>query len=103
MTPKEFAAIAARMKRARPNKLAAGLSATLERKAAMGKGRTYKTMDTARLAVHGTLDPLASTMRAVGKAKCPCCNGTGRAGYELTETGKRRLRKLRLKRLSTNG
>ena len=82
----------------RGNAIANGMTYTLERKASMGKGRTYKTMDTPRLAVHGTCDPLASSIRAIGKARCPCCNGTGRAGYELTAIGKARLDKLRRKR-----
>lgn len=84
----------------RGNRLANGISATLERQREAGKHRGYKTIDTPRLAVHGTLDPLATTMRAIGKAKCPCCNGTGRAGYELTEGGKRRLAALRRKRVA---
>jgi hypothetical protein len=80
----------------RPTKGAKGMTDTLERQRKMGKWRgKYKTTATAALAVRGTLDPLGTSMRAVAKSKCPCCNGTGRGKYELTDVGKRQLMKLR--------
>lgn len=88
----------ARLRQIRPTKNAAGMSFTAERKASMGKGRNYKGYDPLRLMVYGTCDPLATSIPAIGKRKCPTCNGTGRHGYELSERGKLRLRLLRKKR-----
>jgi len=87
-----------RYRRVRPTRAAAGLSATIERQRAAGTRRGDGTHDAVRLAVHGTCDPLASTMRSIAKGKCPCCAGTGRAGYELSDKGRRRLRVLRAAR-----
>jgi len=101
MTPqkrRELEATRARLRNARPNRVAAGMTFTLERQRASGTFRGYKGPETARLAVHGTLDRLATSFPAIGKARCPCCNGTGRAGYELSDAGRRRLQRLRRER-----
>lgn len=79
----------------RPNKLAEGVTKTLERQRKAGTFRGYKSSTTPMLAVRGTLDKLASSIPTIGKAKCPCCGGTGRGKRELTEKGKRRLAQLR--------
>ena len=80
----------------RPNKIAQGMSDTWERsKGRRGYRGVIQSHDVLRLLVYGTCDPLANSMRPIGKSKCPCCNGTGRAGYHLTDSGKLRLRKLR--------
>lgn len=90
----------ARLQRARPNRLAVGMTYTLERQREAGTHRGYKSMDTATLAVHGTLDVLRK--KAFGapmeKSKCQCCGGTGRGRIVLTKAGKRRLEKLRAAR-----
>ena len=85
----------------RPNKIAQGMSETYERsKKSRLYGRFHKgdKHDVLMLLVRGTCDPSATSMRAIGKKRCPCCNGTGRSGYELTDTGKRKLARMRKER-----
>ncbi len=83
--------------RVRPNRLAAGVSATLDRQRAYGTWRgRYSSDATLSLAVYGTCDPLArKAFPAIAKGKCPCCNGSGRVGYVMTDKGKARLARLR--------
>jgi len=81
----------------RGNRLANGVTATFQRQRRIGKPHDKTTVDALRLAVHGTCDILASTMQTIGKARCPCCNGTGRYGYQLTAKGKMRLAALKRK------
>lgn len=86
------------MKATRPNKRAQGITDTLERQRKAGTFRGYKNDTTPVLAVRGTTDVLGTSMRSVGKERCPCCSGTGRGKYALTDKGKRRLQQLRKKR-----
>lgn len=87
----------AHLRKVRGNRNAAGMTYTLERQRAAGTFRGYSSDATPRLAVRGTLDTLATSMGSIAKARCPCCGGSGRKGYELTATGKRRLAALRRK------
>ena len=89
------------MRQVRPNKRAQGITNTLERQRKCGTFRGYKNDTTPILAVRGTTDVLGTSMRAIGKARCSCCGGTGRGDYELTDKGKRRLLQLRKKREQT--
>lgn len=92
---KELQGLRDRTKRARPTKLAAGISYTLERQRGFGTFRGHGSTDVLHLAVKGTTDPLATTFGSIAKKRCACCGGTGRVGYELTKVGQRRLAKLR--------
>jgi len=82
----------------RPNKLAEGMTKTLERQRKCGTFRGYKTIDTPRLAVFGSLDSLNTTMPFIAKQRCTHCNGTGRVGIALTDRGKQKLQRLRKKK-----
>ena len=77
----------------RPNRTAAGMTATANR----GAGHHFNTMDKDRLAltVRGTLDALAfGMMFRVERSVCPCC-GAKSGKLRLNTFGRSRLRRLR--------
>lgn len=86
-------------RKTRPNKTAAGITATLERQRACGTFRGHKSNDVLMLAVYGTLDVFRKKAfgNSIEKSKCPHCNGTGRLGSKLTIHGQRKLKKLKQK------
>lgn len=93
----------------RPNRTAAGMTATYERKK---RRTTHKSIlhldqthldlsrDALGLAVRGTLDPLSHIRSDLERVKCPCCDSfTNKVRLRPGAAKTRRLMIARLKRL----
>jgi hypothetical protein len=72
----------------RPTKNAAGMAYTAAR-----SGHKTDVDLLASLRVNGTADPLARGVMRKLKTPCPCCKGSGNAGYKLRPGNKRLYKK----------